>query len=295
MHHYQKYLNDFFSEFRPEPNYPTYPPYHTGLYLEDYFYKEYNKENIEHIFYIPVSWTTTYIQNQDNNLQEKLNSLEKDKKYFIVCQHDDAPKENLPYDCLIFAAGGNIIKQNTIPIPLICSNIPSNLIVSNEPKKYLASFVGSITHQMRYEIYNKYANNEKFLVKAKQWTPTVTDNNLADFIKITQQSYFTFCPRGYGLNSFRLYESFQLGSVPIIVTDKPFLPMSELFDWNSAAIIINMSGLDNLEKSLIDIINTNYDSYITYGKKIYNQYFTLNKLYKYIMEKICEKNTTTSS
>ena len=71
--------------------------------------------------------------------------------------------------------------------------------------------------------------------------------------------------------------------------------MSELFDWNSAAIIINMSGLDNLEKSLIDIINTNYDSYITYGKKIYNQYFTLNKLYKYIMEKICEKNTTTSS
>ena len=82
MNHYQKYLNDFFSEFRPEPNYPTYPPYHTGLYLEDYFYKEYNKENIEHIFYIPVSWTTTYIQNQDNNLQEKLNSLEKDKKYF---------------------------------------------------------------------------------------------------------------------------------------------------------------------------------------------------------------------
>ena len=78
MHHYQKYLNDFFSEFRPEPNYPIYPPYHTGLYLEDYFYKEYNKENIEHIFYIPVSWTTTYIQNQDNNLQEKLNSLEFD-------------------------------------------------------------------------------------------------------------------------------------------------------------------------------------------------------------------------
>ena len=38
MDNYQKHLIETFSNFRPSPKYPTYPPYHEGLYLEDYFF-----------------------------------------------------------------------------------------------------------------------------------------------------------------------------------------------------------------------------------------------------------------
>ena len=286
MHYYQKYLNDFFSEFRPEPNYPTYPPYHTGLYLEDYFYKEYSKENFEHIFYIPVSWTTTYIQNQNNNLQEKLNSLDKNKKYFTVCQHDDAPKENLPHDCLIFAAGGNIIKHNTIPIPLACSPIPKNLIKNHVEKKYIASFIGSITHPIRQKVCSFFENKTNYYIKYKSWSESVAKKDLYDFINISQESLYVFCPRGYGLNSFRLYEVFQLNAVPIIITDFFYLPWKDEIDWNRFSILVNEKNISKIEDKINNINEQQYYDLLNNGRKIYNDYFSLSSIYKIIIKKL---------
>jgi hypothetical protein len=38
------YLKDDF--LRPKAEYPVYPPYHQGLYLEEYFHKRWNEDNI---------------------------------------------------------------------------------------------------------------------------------------------------------------------------------------------------------------------------------------------------------
>jgi hypothetical protein len=46
MNDYQKYLFEIFKDFRPSPKYPIYPPYHKGLYLEDYFINFYSKNNL---------------------------------------------------------------------------------------------------------------------------------------------------------------------------------------------------------------------------------------------------------
>lgn len=295
MNHYQNYLNELFKEYRPKPTYPTYPPYHSGEYLEDYFYSKFISSDIDSkIYYIPVSWTTIYIENLSQNLQSKLDSLDNSKNYFIVSQHDDAPKEKLPKNCLVFAAGGNNINDLTVPIPLICSQIPGQIKIKNPTKKYLASFVGSITHHIRYILCEYYKNNKNFLISTKNWTPKVSENNLNDFIRISQESYFTFCPRGYGLNSFRLYESFQLDSVPIILSDNLYLPMTEIIDWNSISVI--PKNISEIETKLNYIIDNNYEEYLERGKKAYNEYFTLDKLYTYIIQRIqtYEKNTITS-
>lgn len=293
MNCYQKYLNSLFNEYRPSPTYPAYPPYHMGDYLEDYFYKRFiNNYSINHIYYLPISWTTIYIQSLTNGLQEKLDSLDKSKTYFVVCQHDDAPKENLPPNCLIFAAGGNVKNKQTIPIPLICSPIPNNIKNKSYKKQYIASFVGSITHHIRQQLCSYYYNNKNFYISAQNWSPSVSENSLDNFIRTTQESYFTFCPRGYGLNSFRLYEVFQLNSVPIIVSDDLYLPMTEVINWNDISII--PKDLVSLEKNLVDVINNNYQTYIDRGNHAYNKYFTLDGLYTYILEKIKnhEKNIT---
>jgi len=104
--------------FTPTPNYPTYPPYHNSLYLEDYFinFIETNKIKTERNF-IKVGWTS-YYNNRCNiqNLQNYLDNLSRTEKYYVVCQHDDAPREKLPPDTLIFSAGGNHKGTNVIPI-----------------------------------------------------------------------------------------------------------------------------------------------------------------------------------
>ena len=105
---YQDLLWDKFSGYRPEPTYPVYPPYHNGDYLEDYFMKRFmeDPDGFERYF-IPVGWTTSYIEDKTGGLQDLLNELDPDKKYFTVAQHDDAIREKLPPDTISFNAGGN--------------------------------------------------------------------------------------------------------------------------------------------------------------------------------------------
>ena len=47
---------------------------------------------------------------------------------------------------------------------------------------------------------------------------------IKDFLNEVSLSKFTFCPRGNGSSSFRLFESLEAGSVPIItgMIDYPF-------------------------------------------------------------------------
>jgi len=286
MNCYQKYLNSLFSEYRLVPTYPTYPPYHSGDYLEDYFYNQFlSNDTSTNRYYIPVSWTTVYIQGQTYGLQEKLNSLNPEYQYFTVCQHDDAPREKLPDSCLIFSAGGNVRNSHTIPIPLVCSAIPKDLI-KPQSKKYKASFVGSITHPIRQKLCDQFINKSGYCIKYKSWNPNIAINNLYDFIHITQQSYYGFCPRGYGLNSFRLYEVLQLGVVPIIISNDFYLPWSDEIDWNSFSVLINENEIYNIENILNKIDNKKYNELVFSGKKLYHKYFTLQSTYDNIIKKI---------
>ena len=80
-----KEISEIFQDYRPEPQYPVYPPYHTGFYLEDYFYDWYCRNSIEtDRVFIPVSWTTCYIDQKTQGLQEALNKLNPNDRYNIL-------------------------------------------------------------------------------------------------------------------------------------------------------------------------------------------------------------------
>ena len=282
MDSYQSYLFDLFKEYRPEPTYPTYPPYHQGLYLEDTFIKDFQKNNISYDrYFIPISWTTVYCDAKEHGLQEKLNQLDNSKKYFTVSQHDDAIKEILPQDTISFCAGGN---AGGIPIPLICSKI-SNVPLSNT-KDLLCSFVGSITHQIRVLMYQALENKHDCFMYAKHWNPEVKNEEKDLFLEMASRSKFLLCPRGYGLNSFRLYEAFQLGCVPVIITDKPFLPWADELVWSKFSALILPNDINNMYNILNNINQNDYKTMLDTGQKLYNDYFTLGSLYSNIVRRI---------
>jgi hypothetical protein len=131
-----------FKNLRPPANYPIYPPYHKGDYIEEYFYKFYknNKEEFDKTgyTYIPIFWTNVYITNVNRELVQPYIDALPVGKYFTVSQHDDAVIETLPPYTLCFEAGGN---KNGIPIPLICSPIDKDICEPTE-KNIFCSFVG---------------------------------------------------------------------------------------------------------------------------------------------------------
>jgi hypothetical protein len=280
-----------FKNLRVPANYPTYPPYHTGKYLEEYFYDFYllNKEKFDKTGYtlIPAFWTNIYNTNINRHLvQTYLNALPKDQKYFTVSQHDDAVIEQLPDRTIQFSAGG---LNGQIPIPLICSPIPEKLKINNTSKDYLCSFVGSLppNADLRNSLYENLQNKEGVYFSKKQWwSPTVTEDRLNEFITTTQRSWFTLCPRGYGLQSFRFYEVLQLKSIPVFVYDTEWFPFNDVIDWSTFCICIHKNEINKILDILNSISIRDRQAMIETGFKIYNEYFTLEKACEQILKKL---------
>jgi hypothetical protein len=274
------------NDLRPVPTYPVYPPYHIGDYIEDFFYKKFIEENPNVARdYIALSWTTLYCQNQDPGIQNFLNSLDQSKSYFTVCQHDDAPRHSLPPNTLCFSAGGNVSGSNIIPIPLICSELSKELIWKEE-KQYIASFVGSATHPIRIKMAQILFGKSDYQIWLKNWSPSVDKPDFKLFLELASKSKYMLCPRGYGLNSFRLYEAFQLNCVPVIITDKSYLPWQDELNWSEFSILIDENNLSHIDEILKNIDDEQYNKLLTTGKNLYSSYFTLNGMYGNIIKRL---------
>ena len=268
---------------RPEPSYPVYPPYHTGKYLEEYFFDFYQR-NIDRFGkreYIPVYWTNCYVNGVQEGwgnrvdfieMQKELNTLDPDGSYFTVCQHDDAPMHQLPSDTVVFSAGGNVVGSNTIPIPLICGKLAPQ---EKQERKYLASFVGSTTHDIRNQMVDSLSGYSDIYISTKGWDPKVKYNQLEDFVSASTQSKFVLCPRGYGASSFRLYEAMQLDAVPVYISDRFWLPWTHELNWDEFSVLIKQEQIPNQHSILESIDDDKYEKMKMKIKEIYENYFTL--------------------
>ena len=273
-------------KFTPKANYPTYPPYHEGLYLEDYFIDKFIKDgpNVERNF-IGISWTTLYCTHNTFGLQEYLNSLPSTQKYFTVSQHDDAPAHKLPPDTICFSAGGRVRGPNIVPIPLICSQLPYKFDLKR-PREIIASFVGSNTHPIRNKLFETYKDSKNIKIFVKGWSPQVGLNEFQFFIQTALKSKFCLCPRGYGLNSFRLYEAMQLGCIPVIITDDLYLSWQDELDWKEFSILISTDQVSEIEKILLSYTDDKIRQMRNIIKNNYTKYFTLDGVYDNILKRV---------
>tara|TARA_R100000697_G_scaffold82823_2_gene94702 strand:+ start:2223 stop:3836 length:1614 start_codon:yes stop_codon:yes gene_type:complete len=285
-----------FKELRIPYDHPTYPPYHEGYYMEEYFYKYYlkNKKEFDKTGFtlIPIFWTNVYIMehkgaNKRRLIQPFLNALP-DGQYFSVSQHDDAVEEQLPAGTLSFEGGGN---GNGIPLPLICSKIPS--VPDKKEKDIFCSFVGSASHPIRDTIRDTYANDNDFQLYMKHWTEAVPEEQLNFFIDVTNRSKFSLCPRGYGAQSFRFYEIMQLNSIPVVVYDKKWFPFEDVIDYESFCVLVHETEIPNLKNKLSQITDKQQEQMLASGKKIYEKYFTLEGMCKQIL-RILQASATPS-
>jgi hypothetical protein len=265
------------------PKYAKYPPYsNIKDYIEHSFFNFYHNNienfNLKERKYIPAFWTTLYNDNYQIDIQSALDSLPKDKKYFTVIQHDDGIKYNLPPDTLVFSCTENG-NGKIFPIPLITT--PLDIKSENQNKDILCSFVGSMTHSIRYKIYDLFKNNDNFIFHIKNWTPSISEDEFKNFVEITRKSKFSLAPRGNIRSSFRLYEILQLGSVPVYISDEFFLPFSNEIDWSKFCVLVNPNDIDKLNDVLNSISESEYEQMLLEGSRIYENYFTINK--------VCEK------
>ena len=278
---------------RPKMESPTYPPYHRGYFLEEFFFHRWNAEQISATRnYIDVFWTNVFCNcmfagKPYHSVQEDLNkTLNPSGKYFTVSQFDDGPFEEMPEDTIIFSAGGNRTKGNIIPIPLICSPIPQEL-VPHSKKILLASFVGSVdTHPIRKEMCASLEGKPDVELSALPWSVNVSMQKVVNFVETTCSSKFGLAPRGYGKSSFRLYEILQLGSVPVYISDEHYLPWTDELTWSDFSILVKPGQISGLYDLLAGISEGEYNRLVENGRRVYESYFTLEGMFQNIVKRI---------
>jgi hypothetical protein len=164
--------------------------------------------------------------------------------------HDDAPREKFSSKVLQFSGGG---LSGNIALPLICSPLEYDFEGS---KDIFCSFVGSITHPIRQKLSQHYSDNEKYYFSSTRWNSVVEKDREELFKNITARSKFALCPRGYGPTSYRTYECLQLGTIPVYVYDKKWLPYEDSTRWDEFSISIHESQISKID----DILTAYSDS-----------------------------------
>lgn len=113
-----------------------------------------------------------------------------------------------------------------------------------ESKETIVSFVGKILSNRRdvvRTVQENMGDREFVRYRGNDWQNTLG------------RSHFALTPRGYGRTSFNVYESIQLGVIPIYVWDDvEWLPYrgSDNADWDSFAISVNARDVSKIPKML---------------------------------------------
>lgn len=277
----------------------VYPPFKKGRYLEEFFWDACQRKGVTHNAdgrrYIPAFWTNFQIDpafpSKKLSMQESLDRFISvhpcDNGYFTVVQHDDGPLLSLPADTIVYGAC-----TGDIALPLIYEDTSQKLIRlygernrTFSERSILCSFVGTDTHSVRTACIHALRGRPgmDFTVRPA-WSIQVDTASQDVFIQKTLDSKFALAPRGYGRSSFRFFEIFQLGAIPVYVWDDiEWLPYKDQVDYSKICISIHVSQIESLPHLLNEVTVDRYNTMRSEYERI-RDWFSLETMTSYVLE-----------
>jgi len=274
-------------KFQPESQRNRFPKHNKDFGIEQDFYKYLLKGDMTvndpqeaDWHYLPVFWTRWHV-NHDfgqyglDELQSEINRvILDDKKTFTICQYADGPLIDIKKTRLFLSSR----TADGIDIPLLSTSHKKMKI----NKKYLASFIGNFeAHPIRQEIADLFRNREDISIintlknKRSLLNRIYPSRFTHTFVKMILESYISLCPRGHGGDSFRSYESMQLGVVPFFIGDIDTRPFKEFINWDEISFYADNAQdvvriIDSVSKEQLVLMGEKskkvYEEKLTYGK-----------------------------
>lgn len=159
------------------------------------------------------------------------------------------------------------------------------------PKKYLFSFTGRDSAQVRKALFRLPPNPEVFVVNTTDKFNLFGDSlaTQADweqkYCDTMAASKFCVCPRGVGSASVRLFESMRMGVAPIILSDDWIFPKGP--EWSEFALIVPERNVDRL----YEIAKMNEGRSLEMGRKArlaYETYFADEVYFNYLVDQMVD-------
>lgn len=260
-----------------------------------------------------------------DDLSKCKNELKKYSSVLTVCQHIRMLKHKELFESVgvtnIFWSHAtkscNRIEKNSIdlhPFPLYPTKI-ENLNISHNNKKYLFSFIGAKANkwyltESRNKIVQYLSHVKKAFVKSRDkwhYNDIVYEHQIHknchsnqqqstekekenEYLNVLNNSVFSLCPGGTGPNSIRLWESIEMGVIPVILSDS-YLPPGDNQLWVKATISCTETdlGIQTLPNRLSKLAE-NEDEVAAYLKHLrqLKQLYGKDVFVTGIIEKCCD-------
>ncbi len=258
-------------QFQPHIN--TDYPQNNKIIFEEWFAQQHIPDTERE--YLPIFWTSYYVCNNYGNnkkalydLQQFIDSLDKSKKYYTIIQYDDSILNDVTgLDILRF----EMSKSTGYPLPLLCMPHPYK---HNVKRDLFANFIGNRTHPIR-----DFAK-----ILPKDYYVAFNNHPTDKFTQIINRSIFTLCFRGYGINSFRIAEAVQYGSIPVYISDD--FVFGHHMDFESFGVVIKQEDVQRIDEILKSIPLHDIIKKQDLLPEIYQKYFTYQSNYELILKAV---------
>jgi hypothetical protein len=221
--------------------------------IEERFDIEWCKTGIEADFILLFErWSTKFLNYAAELRQDPVFAQHKEK---VVCINEDDAGRGFLAGCYTSLNKHNLSPRIHRAIPYLkdYNVMLKSDAVRSEPEfrpRYLFSFHGaSLTVPIRHKLFKRLASfpGSKFVSVNKSHGKHGL-HDMVDYVEEILQSKFVLCPAGWGPQTFRLFETMQLGRCPVIISDQ-WVPIAGI-DWRDFAIMVPERKVDSLPKIL---------------------------------------------
>lgn len=200
-----------------------------------------------------------------------------DNKIVVQWNHDiDSAKifnfiNELP-NLYILNFNSSIVHSRFLLLPFWAIN--TELLRVN--KKIYCNLICSFNHISRINLKECLKNDSNFFI-----SENIEHNKYRELLS---SSYFSLCPRGGGLSSYRFFECFHLNTIPVLIGDDIVLPFDDI---DYSKFILRIPEDKTLDKDyIISLLKSiDRDSFLWELNRV-RERFTLKGIQEYIYKKL---------
>ncbi|WP_066219217.1 exostosin domain-containing protein [Formosa haliotis] len=117
-------------------------------------------------------------------------------------------------------------------------------------------------------------------------TKSDTIKSTFEFFENIEESGYTFCLRGVGNFSVRLYETLAMGRIPVFIDTDCRLPLDWKINWSKHMVYVNSSKASEIEQSIVDFHNklspSDFKDLQSKNRVLWQTYMNRNAFFKEI-------------
>lgn len=207
------------------------------------------------------------------------------KKHVFICGSDYfEPIAELANNSILYAFSAHknsnvrcIHYQPQVPVP--------EKITSIEKTAYDISFQGEIRKGLREELltigcltkYKTISKNVKMW--HSKWHKQDIKPLVDEYVSLMHMSKFVFCPKGFGLQTIRFYETLAFGRIPVLISNHAKLPLEDEIDYDKFVVKVDENNLKELESKIDEFIQKNNLTQASdCARKTWEKYFSSKSL-----------------